>query len=483
MATYLDYDGLVSLVNEITSSDSNLQSQITENKITNSDGTITISSSSDSSAGTLVSVGISDKDYALSVDSGLKVNLAISDAQTDEDVIKKYFSDTYTNIKEIYLIYGKGDNYSSTTALASNNAVFGAIPIYKDSALQQCYLGTTKDYLLDEDEEGCSDTSEVIRYSTLSTDSNYKEDAEDALVFIYQLATGQYSLVAVNVADFLRSHEFDTTMTVVNTGSAVTGVNIDNLTIKQVDDNAVLPDQANASSYTDKLYVVNALSDNEKYIVEKNTFDAFFTAKITYSSDASTTSGAYSVFDGSSYAVTWTLTTSYSDKDGNTSKVDLKSVPSGWTRINIGVYTKTTTVSKTTGASFNSGSVTCDYNTGNNTFTSTVSAVTHYNVKYSYIYCTTESSISSLDDLDFLSMTKMNTGTSNTISGSKSINFAAGQYAYFIVANTSNVSSITQLGLNYINSVSYMERTNYGTYKVYRSINSMGAGTQSVTVA
>lgn len=236
-------------------------------------------------------------------------------------------------------------------------------------------------------------------------------------------------------------------------------VNIDNSTIKQDDDN--------------QLYVVNALSDGEKGWIEEQLFDTLFTCTISRSA-------TYVIFLGSSTTVTWTLTTTY---DGD--PVDLDEVPSGWTRTGTGTYTKTSTISSTTGSSVSSGSVTCYYTPSSTQFSKTASSVSCTNVKYSYIYCTTDESISSLDSVDFDSATMMNTSTAtNTISGSKSITFEADQYAYFIVANTSSLSSVTQLGLSYINSsYSSLTRTNYGTYKVYRSINAMGAGTQSVTVA
>ena len=240
-------------------------------------------------------------------------------------------------------------------------------------------------------------------------------------------------------------------------------VNIDDSTIKQDDDN--------------QLYVVNALSDTEKGWIEEQLFDTLMV--VTISRTSPTTS--YVIFPGSSVTVTWTLTATY---DGTL--VDLDTVPNSWTKTETGTYTYSTTISSTTGSSVSSGSVTCYYTPSSTQFSKTATSVSYTNVKYSYIYCTTDESLTSLDDIDFdTDAIMMNTSTtSNTISGSKDITFTAGQYAYFIVANTSSLSSVTQLGLTWINSeYTSITRTNYGTYKVYRSINSMSAGTQSVTVA
>lgn len=276
---------------------------------------------------------------------------------------------------------------------------------------------------------------------------SYIDDADDALSS--QLTTSSSdSSITVTVDDI--------------TGTDIV-VNIDDSTIKQDDYN--------------QLYVVNALSDTEKGWIEEQLFDSLMV--VTISRTSPTTS--YVIFSGSSVTVTWTLTATY---DGTL--VDLDTVPTNWTWTATGTYTYSTTISSTTGSSVSSGSVTCYYTPSSTQFSKTASSVSYTNVKYSYIYCTTDESLSSLDDIDFdTDATMMNTSTtSNTISGSKDITFTAGQYAYFIVANTSSLSSVTQLGLTWINSgYTSMTRTNYGTYKVYRSINSMSAGTQSVTVA
>ena len=212
MATYLDYNGLRTLVDCFTDITNELQDQLDAQKLGNVDGTISLSSSSNSDYGTKISVGISSQDYALSADNGLKVNLAISSANTSNTVISKYFSSVKENIKEVYLLYGTGSNSSASECDTSSfTNVYGAVPVYKDSSLAKCYLGTTSDT--------CSSTSlSLTRYTNISSEDGtsdsdgneltYSSTAKDALCFVYLLADGTYSLVAVDVEDFLREHEF-----------------------------------------------------------------------------------------------------------------------------------------------------------------------------------------------------------------------------------------------------------------------------------
>lgn len=242
----------------------------------------------------------------------------------------------------------------------------------------------------------------------------------------------------------------------------------------KVDSTCIAYIPSESSIYANSNYYYT-LTEGQQTWVQEEAFDSLFVVSIARSASSA-------VFSGSSYTVTWTLTAKY---DGTL--VDLDSTPSGWTKSSTGTYTKTTTVTSSTGSSVSSGSASCTYTDTSTgvTGTKTASSVSCTNVKYSYIYITTESSISSLNDVDFTSATQMNASSStNTVAGTYSVEFTEeGQYCYFIIANTSSVSSITQLGLDYVGSYTSMTRTNYGTYKVYRSTNAMSVSTQSIVVA
>jgi len=212
-----------------------------------------------------------------------------------------------------------------------------------------------------------------------------------------------------------------------------------------------------------------ALSEAEKEWVEDQLFAKLFTGSITASPSSVN-------FAGSSVTVTYTLTTKY---DGTL--VDLDSVPSGWTKAGTGTYTKAATISASTGSSINSGSVSCVYK-GN---TKTIGAAGCTNVKDSYILLSTATALTT-SDLDSIATngTKINSG--NSIAGDKTISItAAGSYVYFVIANTSTLKNVQQLGLDYLSDKAgaSVTRTNYGTYKVYRSANSMAVGSQTVTIS
>lgn len=213
----------------------------------------------------------------------------------------------------------------------------------------------------------------------------------------------------------------------------------------------------------------STLTDAEKTWIEGQLFNSLFSGSISASPSSQT-------YNGSDYTVTFTLTTKY---DGTL--VDLDSVPSGWTKTGTGTYTKTATVSASTGSSMNSGSVSAVYN-GN---TKSIGAASCTNVKDSYILLSTKTALTT-SDLDSVTTdgTKMNSG--NSIAGDKTVSVAtAGSYVYFIVANTSALKNVQQLGLDYLSDKTgtSLTRTNYGTYKVYRSANAMAVGTQTVTIS
>lgn len=210
------------------------------------------------------------------------------------------------------------------------------------------------------------------------------------------------------------------------------------------------------------------LTTAEKSWIEDQLFDSLFTCTIS----ASPSSGVYS---GTDSTVTYTLTTKY---DGTL--VDLDETPSGWTKSSTGTYTKTATVRNSTSASINSGSVTCTYNYKSKT----ASAAYYTNTKYSYMYYSQNESISALDDV-LADPSIVQLSTSNNISGSKTLDISGNDlYVYFIIANTSKLNNVQQLGLDYLQDKTGTTLTSdaLGTFTVYRSANAMSEGTQTVTI-
>lgn len=214
--------------------------------------------------------------------------------------------------------------------------------------------------------------------------------------------------------------------------------------------------------------VINALSNSEKRWIEDQLFNKLFVASIS----ANPSSGT---FNGANVTVTFTLTTKYDNQ-----VVDLDTVPAGWTKTATGTYTKVGNVTADTGSSINSGSVNCTYRGRSKN----AGAASYTNIKKSYLLLSTKDSLvaSDLTNLDQVGVaTTINNG--NSVAGSKTVNVTeAGSYAYFIIANTSSVSSITQFNQNFVNTPTSLVRTGFGSYKVYRSKLALGVGTQTVDI-
>lgn len=214
--------------------------------------------------------------------------------------------------------------------------------------------------------------------------------------------------------------------------------------------------------------VLNALSDSEKHWIEDQLFNKLFVASISANPSSST-------FNGANVTVTFTLTTKYDNK-----AVDLDAVPEGWTKSAVGTYTKVGSVTANTGSSISSGFVSCTYNERRKT----ASSATYTNIKKSYLMLSTKYALSAADltNLDTVDVaTVINNG--NNVAGTKTITVTtANSYAYFIIANTSNVNSITQFNQNFVDSPTSLVRTNFGTYKVYRSTLALGVGVQTVDI-
>jgi hypothetical protein len=103
---------------------------------------------------------------------------------------------TDPNVKEEYALMD-----------ADGAPIGDTIKVYKDSALVRFYLGLTDDVLTNEDPETHeSPDSGVTPGTTGST----------ALVYIMQLADGNYALVAIDVESFLQESEFKSGVTVTD---------------------------------------------------------------------------------------------------------------------------------------------------------------------------------------------------------------------------------------------------------------------------
>ena len=130
--------------------------------------------------------------------------------------IKQITEGLSTNVKEAWGLFDANNNQSGAT-----------INIYKDSALQNVYLGHVDDKLKNADAQG------------ESVDTTITSGTGDAaLVYVMQLSNSKYKLTAVNVESFLEETEFadglqvndhvvsvkvDTSSEKVTTGEGVTG--------------------------------------------------------------------------------------------------------------------------------------------------------------------------------------------------------------------------------------------------------------------
>jgi hypothetical protein len=117
--------------------------------------------------------------------------------------IQKVTTGLSTNVKEEYHLIG----HSGTT-------IGSPIQIYKDSALVNFYLGHVDDFLTDEDSTTHESPTTAITNGTGDT----------ALVWVMQLANGNYKLSAVNVESFLQESEFASGLTADSETHIVRGV-------------------------------------------------------------------------------------------------------------------------------------------------------------------------------------------------------------------------------------------------------------------
>ena len=161
---------------------SKLENQIGANTITNSDGSITVTPTAGSS--TDVKVHIKSGENVIKLDTnngGLYTDIKI------EAVTGNELSTLGTNVREAYKL------------TASDNTKLGEyVKIYKDSALVLFKLGHVDDVLTHADATTHESPDSAI------TDGSGSE----ALVYVMQLANGNFMLTAIDVESFLMEAEF-----------------------------------------------------------------------------------------------------------------------------------------------------------------------------------------------------------------------------------------------------------------------------------
>jgi hypothetical protein len=163
---------------------SKLENTVATNAIVSDDSSITVAPSQNK--GTSVVVNVDGTTIVKANGGALKADLKILKETTG----------LATNVKEQYkLVYG-----NSTTAIGD------IVTIYKDSALVNIELGHVDDTLKGEDP-----TTHESASSTIVSGSG-----DTALVYVMQLANGNYKLAAVNVQSFLEETEFSDGLQVNN---------------------------------------------------------------------------------------------------------------------------------------------------------------------------------------------------------------------------------------------------------------------------
>ena len=160
---------------------------VAANQVTNADGSITVTTPTGSTTTTDIKVHIKSGEGVIKLDKANGI-------YTDLDLVK-IENGLPLNVKERYQLRN------------SNNIQIGeSIDIYKDSALDNFYLGHVDDALEGADKE------------TGESDKNTIKPGKDetALVYVMQLANGKYKLTAVNVGAFLEESEFKDGLEVAN---------------------------------------------------------------------------------------------------------------------------------------------------------------------------------------------------------------------------------------------------------------------------
>jgi len=176
---------------------SKLENKAAAITIANADGSINVTTAS---SGTDINVNIKSGEHVLANDgnAGIYTNIAIS-AVSDSELT----TNLGTNVKEAYKLVG-----TDGTKLGEY------IKIYKDSSLVDFRLGHIDDKLTDADPTTHESPTSGVTNGTGNT----------ALVYIMQLANGNYKLAAVDVESFLQEAEFASGVTVDSGTHVVHGV-------------------------------------------------------------------------------------------------------------------------------------------------------------------------------------------------------------------------------------------------------------------
>lgn len=163
---------------DVESALTEIAKNVAANKVTNADGSITVTTPTGSTTTTDIKVHIKSGEGVIKLDKANGI---------------------YTDLKLVKITNGLSANIKESYQLRNSNGtqIGESINIYKDSALDNFYLGHVDDALVGADSKGESDKSTI-------KDGH----GEPALVYVMQLANGKYKLTAVNVGAFLEESEF-----------------------------------------------------------------------------------------------------------------------------------------------------------------------------------------------------------------------------------------------------------------------------------
>ena len=176
--TVADADNVITAT-DVESALTEIAKKAAANKVTNADGSITVTTPTSSTTTTDIKVHIKSGEGVIKLDKANGI---------------------YTNLNLVKITDGLSPNIKERYQLRdSDNIQIGQdIDIYKDSALDNFYLGHTDDALEGADKETGESDKNTIRHGK----------GETALVYVMQLANGKYKLTAVNVGAFLEESEF-----------------------------------------------------------------------------------------------------------------------------------------------------------------------------------------------------------------------------------------------------------------------------------
>ena len=193
--------GAIAATDTLEQAFSKVENAIAKNTVSSSDSTITVDTTGST---TDITANIDGTTIVKSNTGVLSADLTVAKLNATEVTA---LSDA--NVKEAYkLIYATDTN---------RTAIGDVVKIYKDSALQNVYMGHVDDTLSGQDTTTHESSSSTVVSGT----------GDDALCFVYQLADGNYKLEAVNVQAFLKETEFKDGLT-VDTSNHTVSVKVGN---------------------------------------------------------------------------------------------------------------------------------------------------------------------------------------------------------------------------------------------------------------